>query len=107
MGSSVARLDPIRYVVREASNRLHCAQPARSRRVMVGIHHVFFFPSFLTHAITRLRVATNTGDKLRSSNLARLRQLHLLVGRSSRGRGGSGPKGGPLENLSTIGRPGA
>ena len=29
-----------------ASNRLHIAQPARSRRVMVGIHHVFFSSPF-------------------------------------------------------------
>ena len=47
MGRPVARSNPIRYIVREASHRLHCAQPARSRRAMVGIHHVLFsFPPF-------------------------------------------------------------
>ena len=44
---------PIRYIVREASNRLHIAQPARSRRVMVEIHHVF--TSFLLSQHIRLR----------------------------------------------------
>ena len=33
-------MNPIRYIVREASHQLHSAQPARSRRVQVGIHLV-------------------------------------------------------------------
>ncbi len=33
-------MNPIRYIVREAPYQLHNAQPARSRRVPVGIHWV-------------------------------------------------------------------
>jgi hypothetical protein len=62
-------LNPIRYIVREASHPVISATVARSRRALVGIHQVFVLCGFLlhyqTHTITQPRVATNAPGERR------------------------------------------